>query len=407
MPGILPRLRNAAKSLKLWLGREDSNLRMADPKSAALPLGDAPSVAERKRGVARAQRPRRRRSADLHRRWPPASPWRRPTSRGLPQHLGRHGRGTTVVEHAKAGRPAAGHAGETAARRGSQGRAGPRRSRASAAGRAFEVIAGAGEPREIRAAPAGLRAPREELRPDTAANTSAVPSGRPGLSSTRSSGWQVRQGLDPLADAAHPGRPACAGRRGRRCPAPGPSRGQDRRVRRQAPQPGKAAQGGGRVGRAAADAGGHREMLVEPDRHARRAARRVGQPHGRTVDDIAVARGQVGGERPAHSIREPVGLASGQLVAELGEHHHAVELVVAVGPAAGQHQVEIELGPRVLDDRPLSRGRRLRIGQAAGQLVLDQRHLVGAPARTSAPAATGISPRGCGRPASRRRPDGR
>ena len=27
-----------------WLGREDSNLRMADPKSAALPLGDAPSA---------------------------------------------------------------------------------------------------------------------------------------------------------------------------------------------------------------------------------------------------------------------------------------------------------------------------------------------------------------------------
>jgi hypothetical protein len=27
-----------------WLGREDSNLRMAESKSAALPLGDAPST---------------------------------------------------------------------------------------------------------------------------------------------------------------------------------------------------------------------------------------------------------------------------------------------------------------------------------------------------------------------------
>ncbi len=27
-----------------WLGREDSNLRMAEPKSAALPLGHAPSA---------------------------------------------------------------------------------------------------------------------------------------------------------------------------------------------------------------------------------------------------------------------------------------------------------------------------------------------------------------------------
>jgi hypothetical protein len=29
-----------------WLGRKDSNLRMADPKSAALPLGDAPTPAQ-------------------------------------------------------------------------------------------------------------------------------------------------------------------------------------------------------------------------------------------------------------------------------------------------------------------------------------------------------------------------
>ena len=28
--------------LNNWLGREDSNLRMAESKSAALPLGDAP-----------------------------------------------------------------------------------------------------------------------------------------------------------------------------------------------------------------------------------------------------------------------------------------------------------------------------------------------------------------------------
>ena len=29
----------------VWLGRKDSNLRMADPKSAALPLGHAPPAA--------------------------------------------------------------------------------------------------------------------------------------------------------------------------------------------------------------------------------------------------------------------------------------------------------------------------------------------------------------------------
>src|SRR5574341_2063977 len=37
-----------------WLGREDSNLRMRDPKSRALPLGHAP-IAVRRAGVAVAQ----------------------------------------------------------------------------------------------------------------------------------------------------------------------------------------------------------------------------------------------------------------------------------------------------------------------------------------------------------------
>lgn len=31
--------------VKLWLGRQDSNLGMAVPKTAALPLGDAPTEA--------------------------------------------------------------------------------------------------------------------------------------------------------------------------------------------------------------------------------------------------------------------------------------------------------------------------------------------------------------------------
>jgi hypothetical protein len=31
------------RSRKTWLGRQDSNLRMAAPKAAALPLGDAPA----------------------------------------------------------------------------------------------------------------------------------------------------------------------------------------------------------------------------------------------------------------------------------------------------------------------------------------------------------------------------
>jgi hypothetical protein len=34
-----------------WLGRQDSNLEMAESKSAALPLGYAPSVARRRRSI--------------------------------------------------------------------------------------------------------------------------------------------------------------------------------------------------------------------------------------------------------------------------------------------------------------------------------------------------------------------
>ena len=30
------------KRVKIWLGRQDSNLRMPTPKTGALPLGDAP-----------------------------------------------------------------------------------------------------------------------------------------------------------------------------------------------------------------------------------------------------------------------------------------------------------------------------------------------------------------------------
>ena len=35
---------HAVGQVARWLGREDSNLRMAESKSAALPLGDAPAV---------------------------------------------------------------------------------------------------------------------------------------------------------------------------------------------------------------------------------------------------------------------------------------------------------------------------------------------------------------------------
>ena len=47
---------------------------------------------------------------------------------------------------------------------------------------------------------------------------------------------------------------------------------------------------------------------------------------------------------------EPVGRDDDQPIGPLGEHHAAVELVVAVGPAAGDPQREVDLGRRLFLD---------------------------------------------------------
>ena len=46
-----------AKRRTAWLGREDSNLRMVESKSTALPLGDAPIDLSGKRRTSRARIP--------------------------------------------------------------------------------------------------------------------------------------------------------------------------------------------------------------------------------------------------------------------------------------------------------------------------------------------------------------
>ncbi len=45
-----------AETRRFWLGREDSNLRMAESKSAALPLGDAPIRRRRRTSGGKARR---------------------------------------------------------------------------------------------------------------------------------------------------------------------------------------------------------------------------------------------------------------------------------------------------------------------------------------------------------------
>ena|SRR5438876_7795125 len=53
MSGIFLRTGRDLRDCTGWLGREDSNLRMAESKSAALPLGYAPSGGLLRRGGAR------------------------------------------------------------------------------------------------------------------------------------------------------------------------------------------------------------------------------------------------------------------------------------------------------------------------------------------------------------------
>src|SRR3954470_17346909 len=61
---LLPGADGGSGALKPWLGREDSNLRMGESKSPALPLGDAPMAGRETRDGSRANTFRQRRSTE-------------------------------------------------------------------------------------------------------------------------------------------------------------------------------------------------------------------------------------------------------------------------------------------------------------------------------------------------------
>ena len=85
-----------------------------------------------------------------------------------------------------------------------------------------------------------------------------------------------------------------------------------------------------------ADARTHRQALVERDRDPGCGTHSLGQAQSGAADDVAVARRQVGAER-AGALDQELGVRpQGEQIADLGEHHHAVQLVIAVGAPAGQ-----------------------------------------------------------------------
>ena len=202
------------------------------------------------------------------------------------------------------------------------------------------------------------------------------------------------------------GRPA--GRPARRRRAPGPARPVRPGVSRVRQNRSRQAQRRRGVGRAAADPGGDRQPLVQRQRaHRRRRPPRPRVPAPRAARGCPRRR-----QAPAPSARRPRASsrgpgASAQLVGEVGEDDKAVEQVVAVRAAAGDQEVEVELGRRPLGETGCSaavaaphRAGRSRAWPGSCRQARPR-------ARRSAPAATGSAPRAAARPANRRRPDGR
>jgi|GEM_PF-6399112 len=129
----------------------------------------------------------------------------------------------------------------------------------------------------------------------------------------------------------------------------GGDRLQRRRVLRHSPQPRERKQRRRRVGRAAADAGGERQVLGEREP---RAAPVPGVERARRAQNEIVGRiAERGGEGAGDSERQRVGRARLERVAAFGEGEERVEQVVAVGTAADDVEMEIELGRRRDPDR--------------------------------------------------------
>ena len=87
-------------------------------------------------------------------------------------------------------------------------------------------------------------------------------------------------------------------------------------------------------------------MLVEREGRIGRDAGGGGQSAGGAQHEVIRLGLQPGAERAGDVKRQPAGGGGGEMVAHRGEDGEAVEQVIAIGPAAGDVQVEIDLGGR-------------------------------------------------------------
>ena len=111
----------------------------------------------------------------------------------------------------------------------------------------------------------------------------------------------------------------------------------------------EALEGGRRIGRPAADAGGHGQVLGEV--HGTRAASMRPRAAAMAVrrlpglaDDIAGGLGKCRGKGTIGGDGEVAGGREAQPVSDAGKGHDRIEVVIAVGPAAQHMKCEIDLG---------------------------------------------------------------
>ena len=225
---------------------------------------------------------------------------------------------------------------------------------------------------------------------------------------------------DPLADTPHERRTRRQADRD-----VGAERGGDFRQRgfihRHIPEPRQYAKGGGRIRRAAADAGRDGQVFFQCQMGARHNAGFAPQGAGGAQYEIVVfvvwpAR-ERGGEGPGKVEREVVRRARNEPVRQRGKDHEALQQMIIVGAAAKDAECQIDLGARVLRD---DSGHRVtnRPGRAPASHLRISRRLrdrnrvfyggwpgaflpVWRPARGS----TGSAPRSCARPSTARRRD--
>src|SRR6266851_1675078 len=122
------------------------------------------------------------------------------------------------------------------------------------------------------------------------------------------------------------------------------------------PQRGERLQGGGGIARAGADARGDRQVLDQRQRRRGWAFGLRGEALGGAPDEIVARRvAERGGVRAAHRQRQSRRRLGDDLVRRLGESDEAVKHVIAVGAAAHDMQIKIELrrsGPALSHQPP-------------------------------------------------------